>query len=241
MGEPMMHGRGLQKLGSAIAEELDAMRDESAIAGARERLFEQRRVSSPALRGRAPRVIVGFAFAAAAAVAAAAFLGRAPRALSFNVGDSPERGAAGAWIAAPPAAPVTMRFDDGSRFEVGAAGRARVASTARKEPHLVLESGALHGDASELGDAGAWHVTAGPFDAVVRGARFEMSWDPDAGVLEVRNVSGRVVVTGPHAKEGVALDMGDQLRVSLREARLEVSARPRAALSGAPAVSAPSP
>lgn len=236
MGEPMMHGRSLQKLGSAIAEELDAMRDESAIAGARERLFERRRPSSPALRGRAPRVIVALAFAAAAAGIVVAFMGRAPQALSFHVGDPPERGAAGAWIAASPAAPVTMRFDDGSRFEVGAAGRARVASTARKEPHLVLESGALHGDTSALEDAGAWHVTAGPFDAVVRGARFEMSWDPEAGVLEIRNVSGRVVVTGPHAKEGVALDRGDQLRVSLKEARLEVSARPRA-----PAAPAPSP
>jgi hypothetical protein len=218
------------------------MRDESVIAGARERLFE--RPSLPALRAHAARRRVmfgGFALAGAAAAAAVMLvLGRGPRAMGFEVGMPPASGNPGAWIAAPAGAAVPLRFDDGSRFEVGPSARARVASSMRADARLVLESGKLSGDVSPPPTGASWQLTAGPFDLTVSGARFETAWDPDHEVLEVQDVSGRVVVRGPHVTEGLVLATGGHLRVSLKEGRLEVTTaapRPEPAPSSSPAPS----
>lgn len=235
----MTHGRSLQKLGREIAEELDAMRDEAVVTDARQRLFERRRVTAPARRSRAPFVVGGLAFAGAAVAMAVFFFGtRAPEPMSFQIGDSPERGAQGAWVAAPPEATVPLRFDDGSRFEVEAGGRARVASSLPRDARLVLESGTLRGDVVDHDKAAVWHVTAGPFEVAVSGTKFQMTWDPKSGLLDVRDISSRVVVTGPYAPEGVAVKRGDYLRISLTAARLEVSAAPPPAPAPAPSPSA---
>jgi hypothetical protein len=239
MGGPMTHGRSLQKLGREIAEELDAMRDESVLTEARERLFERKRAVAPAPRSRAPYVAAGFAFAAAAAAAVFMLRARAPEPMAFDVGDPPQRGAQGAWVAASADAPVPLRFADGSRFEVQRGGRARVSSSTREDARLVLESGTLRGDVMGPDKGGVWHVTAGPFDVAVTGTKFVMSWDPVIGVLDVRDISSRVVVTGPYAAEGVAVKRGDYLRVSLEQARLEVSASPPPAPPPAAPSSAP--
>jgi ferric-dicitrate binding protein FerR (iron transport regulator) len=227
MGEPMTHGRSLQKLGRELAEELDATRDETVLASARERLFERRRASAPAARRVPLRTIsIGFAFAAAVA---AAFIGvRSHRsdAMSFQIGDSPASAAPGAWVAASGTAPVPLRFDDGSRFDVEPGARARVASSTLADARLVLESGTIHGDTAGHDKAGAWHVTAGPFDVAVRGTRFQISWDPASEQLDIRDITGRAVVTGPTVTEGVAVKSGQYLRVSVKQAKLEVSAVP---------------
>ena len=236
MGEPMMHGRSLQKLGRELADELDATRDEAVLAEARERLFERRRtpVVSMASRARAKLPTFAFAAAAAAAVAVMAMRGRAPESMAFHMGDPPERGTVGAWVAAPAAAPVALRFDDGSRFDVEPTGRARVASSTVADARLVLESGTLRGDIATGDKAGTWHVTAGPFNLMVTGTRFQMTWDPETGMLDVRDITGRVVVTGPYAAQGVAVMRGEYLRVSLKQAKLEVSASPPPPLSAPP-------
>ena len=220
MGEPVMHGRGLQKLGREIAEELDAMRDETVVATAREKLFERRPVPVPR-RIPVRTVAIGLAFAAALAVALLFGLrGRPSEAMSFQIGG--ERGTEGAFVAAPGAAAVTLRFDDGSRFEVEPTARVRVVSSSPSSAELHLESGTLRGDVAGHAKAGDWRVKAGPFDLAVRGTSFEMSWDGDQ--LEVHDITGKVVVTGPHATEGVAVNRGERLRVSVNHAKLEVSA-----------------
>jgi len=221
MGEPVMHGRSLQKLGREIAEELDAMRDETVVASARERLFERRVLPVPR---RAPvrTIAIGFAFSAAlgAALVFGFLRGRPSEAMSFQIGG--ERGSEGAFVAAPGAAPVTLRFDDGTRFDVEPAARVRVVSSSLSSAELLLESGSLRGDVAGHVKAGAWRVKAGPFDVSVRGTGFEMSWDGDE--LEVRDITGQVVVTGPYATQGVAVKRGEYLRVSLGHAKLVVSA-----------------
>ena len=226
MGGSMTHGRSLQKLGREIAEELDAMRDEAVLTEARERLFERRRAVAVPRRSRAPLVAGGFALAAAAAAAIFVFRTRTPEPMAFQIGDPPRHGAQGEWVPAPLDAPMPLRFDDGSRFEVERGGRTRVASSLPRDARLVLESGTLRGDVVGHDKAGVWHVTAGPFDVAVAGTKFQMSWDPTSGVLDVRDISSRVVVTGPYAAEGVAVKRGEYLRVSLEQARLEVSAAP---------------
>jgi ferric-dicitrate binding protein FerR (iron transport regulator) len=88
----------------------------------------------------------------------------------------------------------------------------------------LLESGEIHGDVAAHDKAAAWHVTAGPFDVAVGGTAFRMSWDPASETLDVRDVTDKVVVTGPYATRGVAVRRGEYLRVSMKLAKLEVSA-----------------
>jgi hypothetical protein len=245
MGEPMMQGRGLQKLGREIAEELDAMRDESAVARAREQLFDRRGAWASPKRSRTPAVAFGLAFAGLAAAAAILVWRRGAEPMAFEVGDPPEVGAAGAWVAAPAQSAVPMRFADGTRFEVEPGSRVRVASSDADDAHLVLESGSVQGEISVRDGEAPWRITAGPFDIVVQSGSFRLGWDPVRGVLDLREVSGRALVTGPHAAEGLAVKRGEYMRVSLWEAKLELSAAPissSAPASGPPAsTAAPQP
>lgn len=238
MGEPMMQGRGLQKLGRELADELDATRDESAMARAREQLFDRRGAWTAPRRSRAPAVAMGMAFAGLAAAAALLVWHRGNQPIGIEVGDPPQRSAAGTWVAAPPQETVPVRFEDGTRFVVHAGSRIRVASSTVRDSSMVLESGSIAGDIAARDDDAPWRITAGPFDITVPAGSFHLAWDPVRGVLDLREVSGRAQVTGPHAAEGLVVRRGEFMRVSLWEAKLELSAAP--ITSGAPAAGPPS-
>ena len=131
MGGSMMHQRDLHKFGRELGEELDALRDDRAVAHARARLFE-----GAAKPVAAPRrfAFAGFALAGAAAIAAFALLGRG--------GGAPD-----ASTAAVPAATAaqTLRFDDGSTFEAAAGARVRTLATTPGNTALELTEGRLMG------------------------------------------------------------------------------------------------
>jgi len=237
MGEPMMQGRGLQKLGREIADELDATRDERAITHAREKLFDRRGAWASPRRSRTPAVAFGLAFAGLAAAAAVLIWRRGAEPIAFDVGQPPQIGTAGKWVAAPASERVPVHFADGTVLHVDAGSRVRVSSSTVSDSSLTLESGTIEGEITARDEDAPWRITAGPFDITIAGGSFRLGWDPVRGVLDLREVSGRAVVTGPHAAEGLAVKRGEYMRVSLWEAKLELSAAP--ITSSAPTVGPP--
>src|SRR4051812_23051639 len=126
MGERLNDEQDLRQLGREVARELDTVPLDPAIVRARARLLEGERARSPAPRGATRwKALGGLGLAGCAALAAMVLRARP---MAFEVGDPPVAGSVGAWLAAPPASPMTLRFDDGSRFELGLSVRARIVN-----------------------------------------------------------------------------------------------------------------
>ncbi len=124
--------------------------------------------------------------------------------LTWEVDGSPA-----ARVAAPAAgASSTLRFSDGTAFEVAPDGRLRVIDVAPGEVRLALEAGALEADVVSA-HARAWRVEAGALEVRVTGTRFTLRRDADGG-LDVRTTEGRVEVRGPCLDGAVAVTAGQR-------------------------------
>lgn len=207
----------LRSLGRAMAEAQDA-----AIAGRERPAIDERlariHAEGRARRGAARRRIVGAAIAFAAVAAAASSWPRS-RPLRFAVGDAPA--VAGAWVAAPPDAPATIGFSDGTRLTLDAGGRARVVSVGERGARVLVERGVVHADVVHRPD-NEWRVTTGPFEIHVTGTRFDARWDPQREELFVIMHQGRVAV-----------------RAACFDGERILAGNDKAALTCAPQVSAP--
>jgi len=224
MGERVNNERSLRRLGREVAQELDTAPVDPAIERARARLFdgEGARAPSPSVATRWK----GFAGLAIAGLAALGAVALRPRSMGFEVGDPPVSGSVGAWVAAPSASPITVRFEEGSRFELGLSARARVVSARAGGATLELASGDLFGDVSTARDDVTFRITAGPFEVLARQARLRVRWDAERERLEIEGLSGTVVVKGPGAPAGVAVPAGRSLSASVKEGRIDLDAGP---------------
>ncbi|WP_437734539.1 FecR domain-containing protein [Sorangium sp. So ce1335] len=141
--------------------------------------------------------------------------------MRFELGTT-EVGVVGAWIAAPAAADLPIRFSDGSLLRLSPDGRARVASVDADGAEIALERGAL--DVSVVHRDGArWRVRVGPFQVNVIGTRFETRWDPVTERFEVALREGAITVSGPVVGEARAIRAGERLVVSPGTNTLEVA------------------
>ena len=142
-----------------------------------------RRGAVAAPRRVASRRAAPWALAAALAVATAAVVWQrwpgAAEPLSFTIGDHGERGMTGAFVAAPADRELPLRFADGTRFALAAGTSARVANLDAHGAHLVIEKGHAAAAVVHRPD-GRWRVDVGPFQVVVVGTRFDVSWDAAA-------------------------------------------------------------
>jgi hypothetical protein len=204
------------------------LRHRSVVGEARARL---RLAAAPRARRRlAPAILAG---AAAAAAIAALVAWRSP--LTFAVGDDGVRGQLGAPIVAPASRPVDLVFSDGSYLALGPAGRARVTTIDHRGAAILVEHG--HADVSVVPHRnGRWRVDVGPFEVLVKGTRFSISWDPDEERLDFQLHKGAVVITAPCLPGGRALVEGQSLRASCRAPRPAPSVA-----AAAPAERAPRP
>lgn len=144
---------------------------------------------------------------------------RAPEALRFDVGAQREA-AVGAWIAAPPGAPLPIRFSDGSELLLAPGGRARVASVTADGAEIALERGSL--DVSVVHrERARWTVRLGPFQVNVIGTRFEAGWDPGAERCTIALHEGAITVSGPVVGDSRAVRAGERLVISPATGTLE--------------------
>ncbi|WP_437300705.1 tetratricopeptide repeat protein [Sorangium sp. So ce426] len=169
-----------------------------------------------------PRWIAPAALVALAGVCAALVLVLLPssRSLSFAVGSA--QGQVGAWIAASADAPLAVAFSDGTSLALDANARARVVAADAHGARVLLEGGRLTATVTHTATS-AWSFDVGPFDVLVTGTRFELSWSPASERLKLVLREGSVAVSGPLVGGRRAVAAGETLEVFCKEQRFELT------------------
>lgn len=214
----------LARLGEHVAAEQDALPAPDPSERTRRLLAE--RAAKRRRPGAAARAVPVWARLSLAALllsgllALAGVVFRSPP-LSFTVGEQGNQGMLMAWESAPPAAPLPLRFSDGTRIELEPNARARVVAVGRAGAEVVIESGRAHVDVVparlRLPGESAWRLSLGPFAVEVKGTRFDVMWEPHAGELELDLFEGTVTVSGCEAGQSHTLVAGQGLRASCRQ------------------------
>jgi hypothetical protein len=194
-------------------------------------------------RSRPRRVLVfglGLAAVAAAALPLALRLRPTPPSLGFRVVD--EGGVA--QTASNLASAGRIEFSDGSQINVASEARASVTAIDARGAHIRLEHGRLSARFVQLPNA-SWSVAAGPYQVLVTGTAFDVSWAPDARALELWLRHGSVLVKGPNTGQGIAVVAGQHLQASAATGQIVLDAMAPApvqpAAPTAPADLAPTP
>ncbi len=121
----------------------------------------------------------------------------------------------GPYVSAPGAHPVSLRFSDETLVQVEPASQLRVEETSRRGARLLLERGTA--DVHVVHRAQThWTFLAGPFEVLVTGTRFDLSWDPALEVLELRLREGSVEIQTPFSAAPVGLRAGQTFRADLQ-------------------------
>ncbi|MGK3960973.1 FecR domain-containing protein [Sorangium sp. So ce118] len=226
-----MRTKAVAAMGRRIAAHQDAALERLARPPAADRLQAiYRKEAALSLRSSAapsPRRL-GIALAAACAAAFALVfvfaLSRPGDPLTYRVQGSP--GAVGRWVAAD-ASQVGLDFSDGSRVDLTPGTRARVTEVGPLGASVLLERGSLRVRVEHRDDT-RWVVAGGPFEVLVIGTEFDVTWDTEAEELAVSMIAGRVRVLGPCVEPpGRAVAAPESVRLSC--------AAPRAAAPQAPA------
>lgn len=213
----------LEKLGQDVASALEQAAPEraQAVADARRR-FLQHQLHSRHSRARtfaAPRMWAsGLGLALVGAFVVLILQRRA--ALTFDVNGSP--GLAKTWLAAPSAAPLSLRFSEGTSVRLEALSRARVVDLDAHGASLSLEGGRLHAEVVHRANS-AWKVVAGPFTVAVTGTVFDVNWDPESEQLSVSVARGSVAVRDANTGAEQAVHATETLRTSSGERRFELA------------------
>jgi len=135
------------------------------------------------------------------------------------------------------AAETAVVFSEGSRLDVAAATRARVASTTPDGGRVVVDDGQVRADIVHRPHA-RWTLDAGPYSIRVTGTAFDVKWSSADERLDFKMTRGSVVVTGPLIRDGVTLTAGMRLTARPRVGQLAIGdrpAEPRPAEAPAPA------
>jgi FecR protein len=161
------------------------------------------------------RVIPAFRVALPALAVAATVLiwWLLPNALRYEVIGAQKDGA---YVSAPNNAAASLHFTDDTVVEVAAASQLRVEDTSRRGARVLLERGlakvhVVHRERTR------WTFEAGPFEVLVTGTRFDLSWDPASEVLVLKLHEGSVEIQTPFGAAPVALHAGQDFRADLHE------------------------
>ena len=128
-----------------------------------------------------------------------------------------------------------LRFSDGTRVGLEDATRLRVSAISGVGAHLLLESGISHVAVVHLPKA-EWTVEAGPYEVVVTGTEFDVSWSSTEEIFELRMKRGSVLVRGPLLPADATVKGEQSLLVRLRDGQAQWTTRPTA--SAMPAATA---
>jgi hypothetical protein len=212
----------LEQLGQLVAGQQDMQADRAFDLD-----VEQRRFLSTAARPRRPRLVL-LAAACAAAVALASVLlftlrpDRTVSPLTFRVGDSGRPGEVDAWLAAPSAAALPLRFSDGTAMSLAPSARARVTKIESTGATLLVESGRAEVAVAKRKGA-SWQISLGPFRVDVTGTKFDVAFDPVDERLALTMHEGSVVVSGCVFGTGRSFVGGDTVRASCRERKVDIA------------------
>jgi ferric-dicitrate binding protein FerR (iron transport regulator) len=200
----------LARLGALLDERQEPVaRDDLALRRARARLLGRAAPPPPARRWL--RLALVAALAGVSGAGATLLLLR-PEPPPFVVGAASRGEALGAFLAAPAAGELPIRFPDGSRVALQAGAQGRVVEASGRRCRVLLERGAVAVEVTP--DRGRrFEIDAGPYRVSVTGTRFSVRWDPQARAFAAALASGRILVSGPGIDGERALAPGERLEV----------------------------
>ena len=216
-------GAVLERLGQLASRHFDGSSPAREHAEARKRIrsaFEEARGGRWLTRSR-QRWMWGTSFACVAAVALlfVGFYGPWRR-LTYTVdpGASNEGGNVGV---PDTGATAAVHFSDGSEVRIAPGGKLRVGELHRDGARVMLQDGTASLRVVHRGKT-RWAVDAGPFVVEVTGTSFDVRWSGRDEVFDLTLRTGSVIVRGPLTGEGLRLESGQRLRVSLLDGQLKV-------------------
>ncbi len=224
----------LHALGQQIAKEQDAKLAQPAELERARARWEvslqsgmQGRPGDHAVQKPARGPLMAAAFVLTAAVLASVLLfwpeaSGAP--LDFRVGESNTSAEVGAWVSAPQEKPLPIEFSDGTRVVLRPEARARVVKVNPQGAHIVLESGTANVSVVPR-EAADWQFSVGPFQVEVVGTRFDLTWNPDHDLLELRLTEGKVNLSGCVFGTGRAVMAGEVVRASCKSGEFEIAGK----------------
>ena len=136
--------------------------------------------------------------AGATASAAVALWLWTSRPITFQVGTSGTLGQTGDLVRGPEQGLMPLRFSEGSSVILHEGGRVRVLATETNGARLLIEDGAVDASitSATIGKK-HWTFEAGPFQVLVTGTRFTLSYRATDQVFGLATHEGRVIVSGP--------------------------------------------
>jgi TolA-binding protein len=206
--------------GRYLERHVDVQNDARAHARLRLHTVERATRSAPRASLRLAALVAG-SVAVGVGVLVWILMRGAPAPVAFQVGADRQRGAVGAYYAAPGAASLAFTFSEGSSVELQPGSGARVSRVDESGASLLLEGGTATVKVQKRAGAD-FRIHAGPYVVRVAGTEFRIRWDAPAGKLEIEMQSGSVVVNGPGV-DGVAIGAGERF-VSQTSARVEPAA-----------------
>lgn len=115
--------------------------------------------------------------------------------------------AADTWLESAEAK-LPIAFSDGTSVVLAKSSRARLVRIDARGAEVALERGTVSLSVVKRPNA-HWVVSAGPFQILVTGTRFDASWEPDHEVLRVVMQEGSVRVSGGCVVEPKSLSAGE--------------------------------
>jgi hypothetical protein len=169
----------------------------------------------------------GFGLAAAAACAVVALTTLHPlgTALTYQVvggevGD-------GGYVRASRTAPAEIQFSDGSHLALDPGTSTRVTEVGPNGSRVFLESGHARVHVTHRPRA-RWTVEAGPYSIRVVGTEFDVQWSATEEMFDVQLHKGAIIVSGPLASRGLAMDAGQRLVANVKQGEIFLDRGPAA-------------
>ena len=157
---------------------------------------------------------LGFGAVAAGVALFAVNNGARDSALTFNVVNG--RVSDGGYVRAAASGGTEVRFSDGSNLALDPGTSTRVTDVDAHGGRVLLESGRAHVRVTHR-PAAKWVVDAGPYSVHVVGTEFDVRWSSSDEVLDVHLHRGAVIVRGPLASGGLAMEAGQRLVANVKE------------------------
>jgi hypothetical protein len=170
-------------------------------------------------RGSGLRWAFGLGLAAAACVFSfMTFHDRRP-ALTFSVVNGTVSN--GGYVRANVSSGTALHFSDGSSVALDPGTGARVGDFDADGGRVLIESGRARVHVTPRPRA-SWTVDAGPYSVHVIGTEFDIRWLASEEVLDVHLLKGAIVVRGPLATEGLAMQTGAHLFANVRKGEIRL-------------------
>ena len=180
--------------------------------------FEQE-IARRTLRGNRRRWVwaTGFVAATAAAVLVVGAIRGRDGALTFDVVNGTVSDAG--YVSAKGEGGTELRFSDGSKLALDPGTRTRVGDIDAHGGRVLIESGHARVKVTPRPRA-SWVVDAGPYSVQVTGTEFDVRWSADEEMFDVRLHHGSIIVKGPLASAGFAMEAGQHLVANVRQGKI---------------------